>query len=159
MASVEQTVQSPRRSKRERSEATEKKSPSKRSRTASADPLQNEEGEQKHMYLQHSADGADKFWCITWKGRSYTLHYGKVGSTGVKKPARQMASIQECQDYVDKAIARKKSEGYVERSSPSPSSESQPKESQSSESQSQQNESVVSLLQKIPVECPSGPEA
>ena len=56
---------------------------------------------------------SDKFWAIDLNGTSYTVRYGRSGSTG-QSQTKSFDTAELAQAAHDKAIAGKLKKGYVE---------------------------------------------
>lgn len=64
----------------------------------------------KH-YLIFKDDKSDKFWQIEASGKSFTVTYGKMGSTGTSQ-TKTFANEQACLKEAEKLLAEKKKKGY-----------------------------------------------
>lgn len=65
----------------------------------------------KH-YLIFKDDKSDKFWQIEVSGKSFTVTYGKTGSTGTSQ-TKTLADEKQCLQAVEKLLAEKKKKGYI----------------------------------------------
>ncbi len=54
-----------------------------------------------------------KFWKITLADTSYTVNYGRVGTTGQTK-TKEYDTPEEAKKAYDKLVAEKEKKGYVE---------------------------------------------
>lgn len=66
----------------------------------------------KH-YLTFKDDKSDKFWQIENNGKSFTVTYGKTGSTGTKQ-IKKFANEKKCLNEVEKLLNEKLKKGYQE---------------------------------------------
>lgn len=64
----------------------------------------------KH-YLTFKDDKSDKFWQIETDGKSFTVTYGKTGSTGTKQ-IKKFTNETLCLKEANKLLAEKKKKGY-----------------------------------------------
>jgi len=58
--------------------------------------------------------GKRKFWKITVKGSSHTVHFGKLTAVGQKR-TKEFGSTAEAWADADKLIVSKKRKGYKEK--------------------------------------------
>lgn len=64
----------------------------------------------------YSDDKSDKFWSIDIESDSFTVNFGKTGTTG-QTSTKSFSDATECQAAADKLISEKIKKGYVEESS------------------------------------------
>jgi predicted DNA-binding WGR domain protein len=57
--------------------------------------------------------GSKKFWAIEVEGKGFTVHFGRLGTTG-QAQKKEFASDAEAQKAADKLIAEKTKKGYAE---------------------------------------------
>jgi uncharacterized protein (TIGR02996 family) len=74
--------------------------------------------------FQYSDAKSHKFWNIEVSGTSFTVTYGKVGSSGQTQP-KTFASAEEAQAEADKLIQEKLKKGYVETTPKRPASQAE----------------------------------
>ena len=55
-----------------------------------------------------------KFWTIEINGKSYTVRYGKTGTSG-QTASKDFDTEETCQKEADKKIKEKTGKGYVEK--------------------------------------------
>jgi bifunctional non-homologous end joining protein LigD len=65
-------------------------------------------------HFEFNEGKSEKFWAIEGTGNSYTVTYGKTGSTGQKK-TKEFDSTDECKKEAEKRIAEKLKKGYAEK--------------------------------------------
>lgn len=63
--------------------------------------------------FQYSDAKSHKFWNIEVTGDSFTVNYGKIGTTG-QSQTKSFASTEKAQAEADKLVAEKTGKGYVE---------------------------------------------
>lgn len=63
--------------------------------------------------FEYSDAKSHKFWNIEVTGTSYTVNYGKIGTTGQTK-TKEFGTEEKCQAEADKLIREKTGKGYVE---------------------------------------------
>jgi predicted DNA-binding WGR domain protein len=63
--------------------------------------------------LQYTDAKSDKFWTITLEGKSHTVQYGRVGTTG-QSQTKEFGSEAEAQKSFQKLLQEKLKKGYVE---------------------------------------------
>src|SRR5947209_897348 len=62
----------------------------------------------------HFTEGSSKkFWAIEVEGKGFTVHFGRLGTTG-QAQKKEFASEAEAQKAADKLIAEKTRKGYAE---------------------------------------------
>lgn len=61
--------------------------------------------------LQFSEGSSDKFWKIRLEGNSFTVHYGRVGTSG-QSQTKSFTSDAEARKNYDKLVAEKLKKGY-----------------------------------------------
>lgn len=61
--------------------------------------------------LQFSEGNSDKFWKIKLEGNSFTVHFGRVGTSG-QSQTKTFSSAAEAQKNYDKLVAEKLKKGY-----------------------------------------------
>jgi predicted DNA-binding WGR domain protein len=66
--------------------------------------------------LTYKDDKSDKFWSIETNGNSFTVTYGKVGTSGASQ-TKTFKSEYECENEAEKLVKEKVKKGYAERAS------------------------------------------
>jgi predicted DNA-binding WGR domain protein len=74
------------------------------------------------QYFEYTDDKSDKFWEITREGKSFTVRYGKKGSTG-QVQRKEFASEEIAGKEADKLIREKMKKGYAVKDSGKSASE------------------------------------
>jgi predicted DNA-binding WGR domain protein len=64
-------------------------------------------------YFEYKDEKSNKFWEVSISGKKMTVRYGKIGVIG-QTLAKEFASPKDATAEVEKAIAKKLKEGYVE---------------------------------------------
>lgn len=64
-------------------------------------------------YLTYQDEGSNKFWSIDVSGSTFTVTFGKVGSSG-QSSVKTFHDEQECLKEVEKLLREKLKKGYVE---------------------------------------------
>src|SRR5262245_53628472 len=102
----------------------------------------------------HFQDGAsNKFWTIELGANSYTVHFGRMGTSGQTK-TKEFSSEAAAQAAYDKLIAEKITKGYKEVSgshpgTPSPARAAKPEETRKPAAKLAQEERAVPLLSQV----------
>lgn len=63
--------------------------------------------------FEYNDDKSNKFWEISFEGNSYTVHFGRVGTSGQSK-AKSFDSREAMEKDANKLIAQKTKKGYLE---------------------------------------------
>lgn len=66
------------------------------------------------VYLEYIDEKSNKFWQIEWNETSYTITFGKIGTTGQSKTTES----SDVKTEVDKLVASKKKKGYCSSDDP-----------------------------------------
>lgn len=64
-------------------------------------------------YLTYQDEGSNKFWSIDVSGSTFTVTFGKVGSSG-QSSVKTFDDEQECLKEAEKLLREKLKKGYVE---------------------------------------------
>lgn len=64
-------------------------------------------------YLTYQDEGSNKFWSIDVSGSTFTVTFGKVGSSG-QSSVKTFHDEQECLKEAEKLLREKLKKGYVE---------------------------------------------
>ena len=64
------------------------------------------------VILQFFEGGSQKFWTISSSGKSHTVVYGRIGSSG-RQVTKNFGSAKEAQRSYDRLIESKLSQGYT----------------------------------------------
>lgn len=75
--------------------------------------------------FEFSDDSSHKFWHITLSGKSFTVVFGRIGTSG-QTQEKTFASEEQAKKEYDKLIAEKKKKGYVEVSGDAPAKAPRP---------------------------------
>jgi len=73
--------------------------------------------------FEFSDDKSNKFWTIELDGKSFTVHYGRIGTNG-QTQTKEFASPEAAKKEYDKLVAEKVKKGYKEKGGGSSSSSS-----------------------------------
>jgi predicted DNA-binding WGR domain protein len=105
------------------------------------------------QHFQFSEGTSNKFWKIRLDGKSFTVHFGKIGTAG-QVQTKDFANDAEAQKEYDKLIAEKVKKGYVAMTDsatvPAPVASKAPSTSSAGPSGGSQSSSVVSSVQSAP---------
>lgn len=63
------------------------------------------------LELRDETKGKRDFWMGELKGRTVTIHFGKIGTLG-HTGARDFKTNQEARDFLDKRLKQKTNEGF-----------------------------------------------
>jgi len=64
-------------------------------------------------YFEFKDEKSNKFWEVSSSGKKMTVRYGKIGVIG-QTLAKEFASPRDASAELEKGIAKKLKEGYVE---------------------------------------------
>ncbi|EMF83368.1 leucine rich repeat protein [Leptospira weilii serovar Topaz str. LT2116] len=76
-------------------------------------------------YLTYHDEGSNKFWSVQVSGNTFTVLFGKIGSSG-QSSTKSFGSENECLKEAEKLLQEKLKKGYVESEWPEQKSEMEP---------------------------------
>lgn len=76
-------------------------------------------------YLTYQEEGSNKFWSVQVSGNTFTVLFGKIGSSG-QSSSKSFNNEKECLKEAEKLLREKLKKGYVEAGWPEQNSETKP---------------------------------